>query len=73
MDKIFHYFTFIVIGFTIGILCSPYTAAYQEVRDQRDKLSDAIRMSMDNDTTVQSYLDTVGIGEKQLLEWSYCY
>ena len=61
-------------GLVIGISLAPFTAKYREVEEQRDKLSDVVRMSLDKDSiTTKQYLETVGINQEQLTEWSYCY
>ena len=61
-------------GLVIGISLAPFTAKYREVEEQRDKLSDVVRMSLDKDSiTTKQYLETVGITQEQLTEWSYCY
>ena len=61
-------------GLCIGLCMAPLTAKYHALEEQRNKLSDVVRMSLDNDSTnISQYLETVELTQEQLTEWSYCY
>lgn len=65
-----------IFGTVLGLLLVKHTSEYKQVSTDRNKLSDVVRIALDNDSSQTIVLDamkTVELDTAQLSQWAYCY